>query len=320
MAHEISNARFLPDFSEDDLLQSAEKFINGAYYPKYDVQLCRMSRMHLSDIGINGELVSAVPFYFNYRTASFVPRFSSARIHDERTTGGFSESELYCFTATADPDTLEYRTHNALVRLSRNETAGYAVPLFYRRWTLTMLRRNLQPHLWHQDDEISGEDSALKNKSHSLNSPLLREIAVISPDTEIEKAEARNYICYNRIGELSFHHDGSAERISQNRLLMGEHVSHILSLQSEERTLVQCAGSMIESVPELFGQSWQSRKMKSIVEDAVFECIDENELPAHSSAQKALARLTVQDQLIVIEKLLKNHFGIVQYFKLRYRN
>ena len=86
-------ARFIPDFTEDDFLQSIECFVNGAWYPKHDVQLSRISRVSVTDTGVHGELVSAVPFFLCYKTGSFVPPMSVSRIREERSSAGISEDE-----------------------------------------------------------------------------------------------------------------------------------------------------------------------------------------------------------------------------------
>ncbi|MGL4369201.1 MAG: hypothetical protein ACRCUT_05950, partial [Spirochaetota bacterium] len=311
--HDISGARFVPDFSEDEFLQAIECFINGAWYPRRDTQLTRISRVSAADTGPHGELVSAAPFFLCYRTGSFVPQLSASRIRGEREAAGIAGSESYCFTVTADPDSLECRTHNALFTLSGAAPAAYAVPLFYRRRSLAMFRQTRQSAL--SGDE--GQDE--KGKVLSAKSPLLHQSAVIAPDAREGKAESRVYISYDKNGISAVHNGGTARLIRQENFYMDSFLGSLLA-DSREGSLSDYADTLFASLPEIFAQTSASRKLKCIIENALYECIDERQLPAGISLQKGLDHLEAREKLVISEKLLRTHFGIIQYFRLKYRS
>ena len=170
-------------------------------------------------------------------------------------------------------------------------------------------------------DHLHGEgDDAEKGRTLFAKSGLLRETAVITPDTRVEKAESRIYISYDRKGSAALHNGGSAERIRQEIFTMNNFIENVVSSPSQDRDLGDYADELLALMPDLFGQSAGSRKLKCILENALYECIDERELPVNASVQKGLDHLGVREKLVVVEKLLRTHLGIVQYFRLKYRN
>ena len=311
MAHESSVVKYIPDFSEDDFCQAVECFVNGAWYPRHETQLARISRVSAHDTGVHGELVSAAPFYLCYRTGSFIPQSADSFILGGRRSAGAGSEGAYCFTVSVEADTLEMRTHNALFVLAGTAPAAYCVPLFFRRRDLAAMR--------HGRAHSFSDDESEKGKILSSKSRLLRQSAVITPDSREEKTESRLYTSYGRNGTAVLHSGESAREIRQDRFFLNGFLESVLS-DGADRTLSDYADDLFSLMPELFGQGSGSRKYKHIIENVLFECLDEKQISSGTSMHKGLDRLDAREKLVIIEKLLRDHFGIIQYFRLKYRS
>jgi hypothetical protein len=312
MAHDTGRSRFIPDFSADDLQQGIEIITNGIWIPKAGIQLCRMSRLSIFDTGPRGELGSVIPFALSYTTASFVPASSDSKINDDRASARLSGGEPFCFTAKADADTLELMTHNALVRLSKRMNAGYAAPFFYRRKVLSLLRKS-------SIESLRTPGSFDKKSGYGIAThPLASECAVISPNDAVDKTEAQIYISYTRNGDAAIHMPEKTYALNLQPFTLAETLTQIINSKNEE-TLDQFAGEIIEILPELFNQSWSSRKIRHIVEGILLEHLDEKEIPASASLQKSIDHLSSLEKIIVVEKILKGYLNITLYFKISFK-
>ena len=141
---------------------------------------------------------------------------------------------------------------------------------------------------------------------------------MVVPHTHIEKDENRHYYSYNAKGEIAFHGE-KTERIKQDQLFARDIVKFILSAKTEVKDLSAWAEDIIALLPDLFGQTTGSRKLKSVIENALFEQVDENEITANHSTHKIIDSLPLYGRLSLIEKILRRHFGIVQYFRFEFK-
>jgi hypothetical protein len=275
MAQDSGRSRFASDFTADDVQHAVETITNGIWIPVPGIQLCRMSRLTTADTGPRGELVGVTPFALAFKAPSFVPSSSESRINADRSEAGRTGGDSFCFPVSADADTLEHTTHNALARLSKRISAGYVSPFFFRRKNLNALRK-------------SGTQSLDRNISEKNGDPVM-------------------------------HLDGRNEKLAGKPFLLSDELSRIITAKNDE-PLETFAEDIIEMIPELFGQSWNSRKMKYIVESALLEHLDETEIPSSASLQKSIEHLPPVERIIIAEKVLRSHLGIVLYFKIAFRN
>ncbi len=301
--------RFCADITEDDFLQSMDTYLNGAYYPKYESLIARASRISEHDIGPFGELVSVVPFYLASRVPSYIPEGSESRIVTEREDR--RSSGVFCFPLRADAGTGEYLQHNALAVLSSKTRAAYLSPLFIRKRNLVLLKNGSHTVYAFEDGE--------QKKSARMNAALLRETAVIIPHKPLEKAESPQYYSYTRTGEIVFHGD-KAEKVQQKVFSAHDFILSVLGNKDDQTDAEKWIESIIEIMPEVFGQSASSRKLKLILEGTVLEHVDEAEFSAHPSVNKMLDSVRIYEKLVIIEKILRINFGITQYLKLTFRN
>jgi hypothetical protein len=271
-----------------------------------------MSRLSIFDTGPHGELVSVIPFALTYKTATFIPASADSKINDDRASARLSGGEPFCFIAKADADTLELMTHNALVRLSKIMNAGYVAPFFYRRKVLTLLKKN-------GIESLKTPVSSDKKSGYGIAThPLASECAVISPNEIIEKTESQIYISYTRNGDTAVHMPEKTLPLSQEPFTLAETLMQIISSKNEE-TLGHFVEDIMEMLPELFNQSWSSRKIRHIVEGILLEHIDEKEIPASASLQKSIDHLSPLEKIIIVEKILKGYLDITLYFKISFK-
>lgn len=318
-AQNINRTKMLPDYSEDDFLSAIETFINKAYYPKYNFEIARISNMAKHDIGEKGELASIVPFYFMYKPSIFIPDEQETQISLDRENIGFGKKSSYSFSLDIDLETSAFQKHNALYRLSQNVDAAYLVPFFYRKKRLSILKNNRVVQPWRYE-EISVYDSYLaKGKTVLKKIPLLSQAAVLYPHKEIEKSSDLKYYSYNTKGDIGFH--GEPEKVKQKKdFVLVDFLEEIIVNNSKGVDLAQFSEQMIELVPELFDQKWSSRKLKLIVENIVYDIVERQDFPANYTFTQILESLNVFQKLYLVEVLLRKHLGIVQYFKLEYKN
>jgi hypothetical protein len=311
--HDTRRIRIASDFSEDEILQAIETYCNGAFYPKRGVVLSRITRISEHETGRFGELVSAAPFYFAYRASSFIPQKSESKIASDRSDIRY-DGDSFCFPVTIDPESLEYTQHNALSILSdKCNAAWYAAPLFVRRKNFTLLRNADRT-----GEILDDEHETLTPKGSSAGMTPLDHFAVVIPHTHIEKNETRQYYSYNAKGETAFHGE-KAEKIKQDQVHARDAIKFIIGSKTQSRDLTAWADEVIELLPDLFGQTSGSRKLKSVIENALFEQIDENETASTHSTHKIIDGLALHGKLSLIEKILRRHFGIVQYFRFEFR-
>jgi hypothetical protein len=146
----------------------------------------------------------------------------------------------------------------------------------------------------------------------------LTHFAMIIPHARIEKDENKHYYSYNAKGEIAFHGE-KTERIKQDNILARDMIKFILGSRTEVKDLATWADEVIALLPDLFGQTSGSRKLKTVIENALFEQIDENEIAANHSTHKIIDGLSLHGKLSLIEKILRRHFGIVQYFRFEFK-
>lgn len=301
--------RFSADFTEEEFLQSMDTYLNGAYYPKYESLIARASRITEHDTGPFGELVSITPFYIAGRMPSYIPQGSESKIiadRDDKKSAG-----VFCFTLRADPGSGEFLQHNALAALSTKARAAYLTPLFIRRRNLTLLRNGTHTVYAFEEGE--------QKKSARMNAALLRESAVILPHKALEKAESPQYYSFTKSGEVMFHGE-ETEKMSQKGFTAHDFILSILGNKDDQTDAEKWTDELIEMMPEVFGQSASSRKLKLILEGTVLEHVDEAEFSAHPSVNKMLDSIHIYEKLVIMEKILRVNFGITQYLKLNFRN
>jgi hypothetical protein len=312
MAQDSGRSRFASDFTTDDIQHAVETITNGIWIPVPGIQFSRMSRLSTADTGPRGELVEIIPFALTFKAPSFIPSSVESKINSGRSSAGRSGGESFCFSISADADTLEHTTHNALVRLSKRITTGYVSPLFFRRKNLNALRR-------------SGIQSLEKYNINDKNgfgigtNSLVSGMAFIQVQEEIEKSESQLYVSYTKNGDAVLHLEGRNEKLACKPFLLSDELAQIIMSKNED-SLEHFAEDIIEIIPELFGQSWSSRKIRYIVESALHEHLDETEIPASASLQKAIEHLSPVEKIIVAEKVLRTHLGIVLYFKIAFKS
>lgn len=310
-----------PDFTKDDFVHAVEIFVNKAYYPKYDIELGRISEMSRDDIGENGELVSIVPFYVKYASASYIPPLSQSKIISDRENTGFKDEGVFLFPLEVNGETLEYSAHNALYTLNNNMLGVYASPLFYRKKNLSVLKRARVVQPWKYDEVSIYEEKILKGKTVLNKIPLLNETAVISPGKRIEEKGEQLYYSYTKNGEVCFHgpENTPEKNPPADDFKMNSFLENIISTDFQDYDLRIFSEDVMEMIPGLFDSKWSSRKMKFIFENILFNFVDELSLPANGTFQHMLDSLGVYEKVLVLEKILQQYFGIVQYFRFKFR-
>jgi hypothetical protein len=309
MSTQRQRPRFCGDFSEDEYLQSMDTFLNGAFYPKHGVFIARASRLTEQETGRYGELVSITPFYLACRVPSLVPDGSESKIIEDR--GDKKGSGIFCFPLRIDAGSGEHLQHNALAALSTKARASYLSPLFIRRRNLSVLKGGPAAGTAVEEEPA--------RKTAKIGAAILRESAVIVPHAAVEKNDALRYYSFTRAGEIAFHGD-KIERPAQKLFLAHDFIMSLLDDRNEAMTAGEWTAALFEMMPDIFGLSANARKLKYVLEATIAEHIDESEFSTHPSVNKMLDALSVYEELVIIEKLLRTHFGITQYLRIAFRN
>jgi|GEM_PF-2093699 len=311
----LTRTKYISDFSEENLKTVIDKYINGAHYPQYSVELSQISRTSQKYTGDSGQLVSVTPFFLKFVSPSFVPRSIDCILAEERFEANFSAENFYTYSVdnTILPD-----ANLALHSLIENMAGGYVLPLFHSERDIALMKKSRIISPWRYEEQAVYFEKLKEERGNLSKLPLLNACAVLIPHPGTEEPEGKTAYSYNSNGEVFFH--GSLEKVEHEHFCkLSSFVENILSLQYHEYSFAEFADEIIELLPELFDMKWSSKKMKQIAEAVIFDFIEENSVPSNMSFNSLLESLNPFEKIYLSEKILYKYFGIAQYFRITYK-
>ncbi len=89
----------------------------------------------------------------------------------------------------------------------------------------------------------------------------------------------------------------------------------MLRNESSGTSLESYVEQVFDYIPEVFGTSWSSRNLKSVVQQTVDEIVQLNDR-AGQSFKHQVEELSMYEKLVLIDKLLSRNFNILQYLMI----
>lgn len=157
----------------------------------------------------------------------------------------------------------------------------------------------------------------VKDRVYGMNYPLqairtFRDSIVIVPHREVKDKGASHHYTYDKaMNCLAFHSEVEELKGLPRGLL--EYLSELIDRALETGSREDISLSVLQSLPQLFGFTWSSRKFRAMISHYLREAgLMKNSLPRY--AFSFLAKdLDMSDRYYLIETLLKEELDIIQY-------
>jgi hypothetical protein len=299
----------LPEFIEEEYISAIETLLSHSVYPKYNIEICRISQNEEKEFGYDGVITSLVPFFIQFKTSIFhTPEFRGKTATDRAGFGFNKKRGFFSFSLHRDKNSKRYEQHNALYMLSKHAKAAYVAPLFYKRTKLSEIKYKKVLFPWRYEKIV------VNINYHSPivfdNVRVLLESITLPPHAEIDDKATRHEYTFTKRGEICFH----SEAISLNTPMINfyEFIQEIVSSSLREPA-IDDGRFLIKILPELFQANWKSRYFKSMIMSYLIENDLIREKWKGDILKFVLEEMDNISRFLLIESLLEREFNIKQY-------
>ena len=303
------------DITEHEFIHSLELYINRAYYPNRNCEIGRVGSLDIDSRTGPLSVKSILPFFLACRTTSFIPSKSNSLILDaHRERGNRYDQGVYFFTPHYNFSSAAFEQHNALHRLSRLFSSWYCIPMVYSRKQFRIMQNlRLMNPLQYGDSSIITE-SGEKRKAVLSEIPLLKNIMMFGPHADIERDE---FPCtYSVTADGAVLYSGNDTVMDAGTgITFFQFLHDMLRNESSGMSLESYVDQVFDYIPDVFGTSWSSRTLKSVVQQTVDEIVQLNDR-AGQSFKHQVEEMGIYEKLVLIDKLLSRNFNIVQYLMI----
>ena len=99
----------LPEFIEEDYISAIETAISRCTYPRYFVEISRISQDEESTLGYDGVITTLVPFYIQFKRSTFhTPQFQGKTAKDRSACGFSNRYGFFSFTFHRNRNSKKY--------------------------------------------------------------------------------------------------------------------------------------------------------------------------------------------------------------------
>ncbi len=303
----------LSDFIEDDYISAIETAISRCMYPRYFVEISRISQDEEKDLGYDGVITTLVPFYIQFKRSTFhTPQFQGKTAKERATCGYANRCGYFSFMLHKDRNSKKYDQHNALHVLSQNAKAAYAAPLFYKSSELSRLKEWAGFYPWHYEDIAIIDSSDPTAPFFFRHVRVLKDSITFPPHAPILDHVSSHEYTYSRNGDLCFHSEPLP--IDTPRKTLQEFLEEIVRhAYSQEQRRFDDGRWLFKVIPEMFHADWNSRSFRSIIKSYLVEL---DLLPATWNGNLfnfVFDDMDTSSKFLLAEALLQNEFGISQY-------
>jgi hypothetical protein len=304
-----------PEFIEEDFISSFEGVLSRATYSPWQLQISRISQDDEFRLGYDGVLTSLVPFYIQFKRASFFRPQFSGKIATQRVMKSLPTNHgFFAFSLHKDKRSRHYLQHNAMFKLSQHQRAAYLSPIFYKKQQLSDFKRLALTHPWSYHD-IHVHDPIAADALVSRKSRAFRHCMTIPPHRLVNDREPSHFYSYDRSRNVCFHSD--PEVPEQPAVSFYEFVDYIERAVLAGRDEISPARRLLKLLPELYDADWESRAFRTVVKTYLLE-LDMYPNERSPAVQKwVFDNLEDAEILLLIERMLLTDFNIVQYVAKR---
>ena len=301
------------EFTEEDFISAIETYLARAAYPRYDIEITRISQDEERDLGYDGVMTCLVPFYIQFKRSCFnTPEYKGQLAYD-RLNCGFADKEgFFSFRLHKDRQTHGYDQHNALFKLSQASKAAYVAPLFYKRRRLSSLKALSSMYPWTLKDIIVLESRPIPASVRFRRVRLLHDCITIPPHKDIPDRLASHHYSFTQRGNVCYHSDPERLDIPHLRFLefLQEVIEKVISI---DRKAIPNAIAVIKLLPELMGTYWSARYFKALIKNYLIDLDLVSERSTRSIETIVFKDLSETNRYLLTEHVVREEFSIVQY-------
>lgn len=303
-------------FDEKNLATLVEFYLARSHFHDYGPEVVQITQSAERGEGFDAAVTTLVPFYCQFKVASFYPPGCDSRFAEHRSAVGFTDSAgFYSMSLHRHHKTKLCEQQNNLFKLSQRYRVAYVAPKFYRDTVIERLKREYRefgyPWRWRDYEVVESGGT----KAHFRNIRTFHGLISIPPHRSVPGKDAHRYT-FNRQHEVCFHSDpeplqeGQAQSFST---FLGS-IADIMPEVARSPDLV--ARQQAELLPKLFDVSERSPVLGVVVEDAVRAVVDPD-FERREGGMAALRHLDSMAAIRVFGHILRANFGIHQYLMVQ---
>ena len=303
-----SGHKRLPEFIEAEYISAIETLLSHSFYPRYKIEICRISQDEEAEFGYDGVVTSLVPFYIQFKRSIFhTAQFNGKTAKDRIRCGYHNKRGFFSFALHRNRNSKKYEQHNTLYALSKHAKAAYVAPLFYKRSKLSVLKSKIVRFPWYYRDIVIIDS---KRRIHFTNVRIFEDSITIPPHNIINDRRPSHQYTFTKQGEICFHSEPIRLDILKKNLY--EFIREIIDSTMPDPKFDD-GRWIFKILPELFLTNWKSREFKAMIKSYMTE-IDLIPVSWHGNLQNLiLEKMDNVSRFLLAESILGNEFGIHQY-------
>lgn len=296
------------EFTEEDYIAAVERGLGNSTYPKYAIEISRISQDKENALGYDGVLESLVPFYIQFKRSKMYHDTYEGPLARGRTDVGLPNGRgFFSFSLHKDRHSSSYDQHNALFNLSTHSLTAYVAPLFYKRDRLSNFKKRFDLYAWHY--------GAIRVFSNSRQAPVLfpnirlfTDSISIPPHAEVIDNAASHHYSFDIARTVCFH--SKPTLLNGTQKTFSEFMAQAIEKALQDK-LFDKLQWLKEALPQIFRTTWESRTLQRVVKYHLGEI--GLPLPRGGSLPSYLVeKLGTRNRLLLMEHLLKQEFNIIQ--------
>jgi hypothetical protein len=306
-----SGHKRFPEFIEEEYISAIETLLSRSKYPRYSIEITRISQDEEKEFGYDGLITSLVPFYVQFKRSIFhTPQFNGKTAKDRTLCGYKNERGFFSFALHKDRNSGRYEQHNALYALSQKAKAAYVAPLFYRRNRLSELKNALVISPWHYRDVVIIDLNFKMKYMPFKRVRILKDSITIPPHREINDRLPSHEYTFTKNGEICFHSEPIPLDIPMKNFI--DFIQELLE-SIIHNPKIDDGRWIFEILPELFRTNWKSRVFKAMIRSYMVKIDLITEGWRGDLQNLILEKMDNISRFLLAESILENEFGIKQY-------
>jgi hypothetical protein len=303
------------EFIEEEFISGFETVLSNSRHLPWPLEISRISQDDEHVLGYDGVLTSLVPFYVQFKRATYCrPAFNGTMAQDRIAKGLSTREGFFAFSLLKDKKSGEYLQHNALFRLSQGQRAAYVAPLFYTRQHLSAFKRLGSKWPWTYID-VDVHEAGVRRLYPMPNQRAFAKCITVPPHRVIADTEPSHHYSYLRTGSLCFHSE--PEVPPSPPMLLSEFLDTVAESVFSVTDSKGPGVGMLMLLPELYGATWSNEAFRSFVKAYLLD-MDLYPYSETTSVENwVFEQLRPAEILLLAERMLALDFNIIQYIVRR---
>lgn len=299
------------EFDEKNLATLIEFYLARSHFHAYGPEVIQITQRLERGAGFDAVVTTLVPFYCQFKRASFYPPGCNSNLAETRASVGFDDrSGFYAMSLHRHHKSRSSEQQNNLYELSKRFKTAYVAPKFYRANVFRRLKNEYRDfgYPWRYEALVLTEERYSMVPFDRIR--MFHGLISIPPHKYVEDTNAHHYT-YNSQHQVCFHSDPEPLFDGGGQSFVG-FLQNVSEAAMEGHTPQQIAKVQAGLLPELFQVSERSPRLGAIVEHSIQRVLD----PGYERWQGGLAAfkdLEPMEAIWVFGDILSEHLGINQY-------